>query len=254
MGSALLARWLQYFPESHFDVIELDHTQRNSAQVTWHKSLDALPQDYPQVFVVFAVKPQQLGDLLPAYGKRFGNVPLYISVAAGKDLQFLASRLGERMQVVRAMPNTPALAGQGMSVLCASGTLPASARNVATQLMQAVGKVEWVSDESLMDAVTALSGSGPAYVFLFLECLVKAGMAAGLSENIARTLTLQTVSGSLALAEQSQDSFEQLRKNVTSPGGTTEAALAVLMKNNAMENIVKEAVLAAAKRSKKLSQ
>jgi pyrroline-5-carboxylate reductase len=252
MGSALLARWPQQFADARFDVIDPAHTQRNTSQVNWHKNLDALPQDYAPGVVVFAVKPQQLGDILPAYGKRFGNAPLYISIAAGKNLQFLTSGLGGRVQVVRAMPNTPALVGQGMTALCANGTLPASARNIAAQLMLAVGKVEWINNEGLMDAVTALSGCGPAYMFLFLESLVEAGVDAGLPENVAKSLILQTAAGSLALAGQTHENFEQLCKNVMSPGGATEAAITLLKNNNILKSIMKEAVLAATKKSKEL--
>jgi len=246
MGGALLARWKTTFPNYRFDVIEPNSTQ-------WHKNLGALPDNYTPGVIVFAVKPQQLDAILPAYCKRFGShSPLYISIAAGKNLAFYADHLGAHAHVVRVMPNTPALVGQSMSVLSAADTLPASMRNTATQLMEAVGKVEWLDDESLMDAVTALSGSGPAYVFLFLDSLVKGGIAAGLPENIAKTLALQTVSGSLALAAGSHENLGQLRQNVTSPGGTTEAALKVLMSNNMLENMMKEAVLAATKRSKEL--
>ncbi|MDE3061193.1 MAG: pyrroline-5-carboxylate reductase, partial [Pseudomonadota bacterium] len=126
-------------------------------------------------------------------------------------------------------------------------------KKYATQLMEAVGTADWITDESLMDAVTAVSGSGPAYVFLFIESLVKAGMTAGLEEKMARTLATQTVRDSTIFAENTPESLEQLRKNVTSPGGTTEAALKVLMQGDALENLMRDAVLAATKRSKELS-
>ncbi len=247
MGGALLTRWKTQFPDYRFDVIE------PNAEGKWHKNLAALPQDYHPDIIVFAVKPQELEKILPEYRTRFAAKPLYMSIAAGKDTAFFKKALGEHAHVVRAMPNTPALVGESMSVLYAADTLPASARNLATQLMQAVGKVEWLTDESLMDAVTALSGSGPAYVFLFLDALTKAGVAAGLPEAMAKTLAMQTVHGSLALAGQSAEGFEQLRKNVTSPGGTTEAALKILMKDGALETLVKEAVSAAVRRSMEMS-
>jgi len=253
MGGALLGGWEQRRAQLNLitiDVIEPDYPHA-FAGISSYKHLDALPTNRLPAVIVFAVKPQQLADILPAYQKRFGeHRPLYISIAAGKSLAFFAGHLGENAHVVRAMPNTPALVGEGMTVLCAARTLPQSSRHVASQLMEAVGKVEWLEEESLMDAVTAISGSGPAYVFLFLDALTKAGIRAGLPEKLATKLALQTVAGSCALADApGADSFEQLRKNVTSPGGTTEAALQILMEDRALEQLVEEAVMAAKERS-----
>jgi pyrroline-5-carboxylate reductase len=248
MGSALLKRW-----QSQSNIKRIEVIEPNAAQATWHKTLNALPTDYSPDVIVFAVKPQQLAEILPAYGKRFGNKPLYISIAAGKTMDFFQKHVGKDIRIVRAMPNSPALVGKGMSVLCAAPALSAADKKSATQLMQAVGQVEW-AEEKLMDAVTAISGSGPAYVFLFLDALTKAGVNTNLREPLAKKLALETVAGSCALAGESKESFEQLRKNVTSRGGTTEAALKILMKDNALEKLLKEAVLAAAKRSKELAE
>jgi pyrroline-5-carboxylate reductase len=151
------------------------------------------------------------------------------------------------------MPKTPAMVGEGMTVLCAAPTLPASAKKNALDLMGAVGKSEWLPDETLMDAVTAISGCGPAYVFLFIESLVKAGMDVGLSEELAKTLSCQTILGSLTLAERSGKTFEQLRIQVTSPGGATEAALKVLMQSNEMQLLIEKAIECATTRSKQLA-
>lgn len=254
MGSALLNGWLQHRDALHLSRIDIIEPNAPHALpgVLHHKSLDELGANYEPSIIIFAVKPQQLGEILPAYKKRFENAhPLYISIAAGKDLAFFAQHLGDHAHVVRAMPNTPALIGMGMTVLCSASTLPQSQRHIATQLMQSVGRVEWL-DESQMDAVTALSGSGPAYLFYFIDALIRAGTSAGLSETIATTLAKQTILGSAALAEKSPESVEQLCKNVTSPGGTTEAALKILMQDHALEALIANAVHAAKKRSGEL--
>lgn len=251
MGGALLTGWEAM--DMRFDVIE-PNTSSKHAHATWHANLESLPEDYAPDIIVLAVKPQQLEQLLPDYKKRFSkNTPLYISIAAGKNLSFYHSHLGDHAHVVRVMPNTPTLVKKGMSVLCARNTISAHAKKVASQLLETVGKVEWLEDEALMDAVTSISGSGPAYVFLFADSLTKAGVAAGLPESLAKTLALETIAGSCALANESKETLENLRKNVTSPGGTTAAALDVFMANNALEDLTKQAVFAAKARSKALS-
>jgi pyrroline-5-carboxylate reductase len=247
MGGALLARWQEKFPDYSFDVIEPAQSKPG-----WHKNLESLPKDYAPDVIVFAVKPQELAKILPAYRARFATKPLYISIAAGKTLAFFAKYLGEHAHVVRAMPNLPATIGIGTTILCAAYTLSQSARDTAKKLMESVGMVGWVKDESQMDAVTAVSGSGPAYVFLFIQSLIKAGIAEGLPEELAKMLAIRTVQGSAVLADKTGESLEQLRKNVTSPGGTTEAALKILMENGALEKLLCKAVAAAAKRSKEL--
>ncbi len=254
MGSALLERWKHSQAMQRFDIIDPSHIQKNEPNIFWHKNSETLAANYAPDVIILAVKPQQLESILPAYKLRFaGSTPLYISIAAGKTLGFYSHHLGEHVHVVRAMPNTPALVGQGITVLCAAPTLPASAKKIAGDLLKAVGSVEWLEDELLMDAVTSISGCGPAYVFLFIEGLIKAGMAAGLDEHLAKSLALQTVSGSLELAKHSPKSMEQLRIDVASPGGATEAALGVFMQENRLHQVIKEAVLAAKKRSKELS-
>lgn len=257
MGSSLLARWLHVYPADirRYRIVDPYLKRADTDSVSWFKSIDELPEAYDPSVVVFAVKPQELGAVLPLYKERFtGKNPLYISIAAGKTLKFYRAHLGEQAHVIRAMPNTPALVGEGMTVLCSSPGIPVTMKDVASKIMQAVGHTVWIDDESQMDAVTALSGSGPAYAFLFLECLTKAGIACGLSPENARYLAIATISGSCSLAGQSHESLETLRQNVTSPGGTTEAALSVLMKDNLLENLIKNAVLQANKRSKELSE
>jgi pyrroline-5-carboxylate reductase len=177
---------------------------------------------------------------------------LVISVAAGVRLATLAKAFGEGSALVRVMPNTPAQIGKGMSVAVAAGSLRPERRRVVEALLDAVGESAWVEDEALIDAVTALSGSGPAYVFLLAECLAKAGQAAGLAPDLAAQLARQTVIGGGALLEASPDSAAKLRENVTSPNGTTAAALAVLMGPDGLAPLLAKAVEAARKRSVEL--
>lgn len=256
MGGALLARWQHTHPAGirNFFVIEPVHPHADTPQTTWLASLDALPGEAAPDVVVFAVKPQMLPLLLPEYFERFRETqPLFLSIAAGKKLAFFTAQLGEHARVVRAMPNTAALVGQAVTAMCATASVPASGKALATQLMQAVGETLWLDDEAQMDIVTALSGSGPAYVFLFLDALAAAAEEAGLPYETARLLAVKTVLGSAALAAAGADSFEKLRQNVTSPGGTTEAALEVLMKNDAFSRLVKDAVRRAMERSRELA-
>jgi pyrroline-5-carboxylate reductase len=246
MGSAMLASWQKNFVHgiSDFYIIDPNHSAGDST----FKELSALPDIIKPEIVVFAAKPQQLADILPEYRKRFGSTPLYISIAAGKTIGFFAEHLGADARIIRAMPNTPAIVGKAITALCANMNVKNVDRASATSLMEAFGKALWI-DESKMNAVTAISGSGPAYVFLFLEALTKAGVNAGLEENIARELALEMMHGSLHLAAKSPETFEKLRQNVTSKGGTTEAALNVLMQQNGLERLLDEAVQAAMKRA-----
>lgn len=249
MGGALLARWRAHPPAgiTQFEIIEPGEPHHRP-------SLDHLPAEFAPSVIVFAVKPQTLDQLLPSYAMRFGAKPLYLSIAAGKTLAFYRKHLGEHAHVVRAMPNTPATIGEGITALCAHSTAPASARHLATALMEAAGAVLWLENEDHMHAVTALSGSGPAYVFLFLDSLAKAGMALGLSEEVSCKLAIQTVLGSTRLAAQSPETFKALREQVTSPGGTTQAALSVLENSHMFESLIKSALDAAHKRSQELAQ
>ncbi|MDE3015542.1 MAG: pyrroline-5-carboxylate reductase [Pseudomonadota bacterium] len=253
MGGALLQRW-QDTRIANISVIDPNDLDCHAPGVSHHKNLESLSQNYIPDIVVFAVKPPQLPHILPAYRRRFESNPLYISIAAGKTIEFFRKHLGDDIRIVRAMPNTPAMVGEGITILCKTNSLSDKDKNSAEILMQVTGGIGWTEDESLMDGVTAISGSGPAYVFLLLDALTKAGVDAGLGVELARTLALKTVAGSCDLATRSPgQSFEQLRKNVTSPGGTTEAALKVLMEDDALETLIKKAVCAAAKRSGELS-
>lgn len=255
MGGALLQGWLaRGVPAERIHVVEpaLDpsRTQVPEGVGTVADAAD-LPDGLSPEIVVFAVKPQAMSDVVPAYARFAGPGTAFVSIAAGTPIRFFEQRLGE-IAMIRVMPNTPAAIGHGMSVLCANARTTADQRAVAEGLMAAVGATAWLEGEALMDAVTAVSGSGPAYVFLLIECLAKAGEEVGLDPDVARTLALQTVAGAGALAVQSADDAAQLRVNVTSPGGTTEAALKVLMAADGLQPLLTRAVEAAEKRGKEL--
>jgi pyrroline-5-carboxylate reductase len=203
--------------------------------------------------IVFAVKPQQMRavttELAPALPK---PRPLVISIAAGINTASLSTWLGHGLPIVRAMPNTPALIGRGAAGLYATFDASASARAQAEDLLRAVGNVVWVESESLLDTVTALSGSGPAYFFLFLEYLERAAIRLGLPDDAARQLAVDTAAGAAELARSSTLELAELRRQVTSKGGTTEQALNVLM-NGEFEQLVQAAINAAARRAAELS-
>lgn len=255
MGGALLQGWLACgVPANRIHVVEpaLDPS-RTAVPAGVNTVADAadLPDGLKPEIVVFAVKPQVMGDVVPGYAGFAGPDTAFVSIAAGTPIRFFESTLGE-IAMIRVMPNTPAAVGHGMSVLCANGRVSERQRAMAEGLMAAVGAAAWLDDEALMDAVTAVSGSGPAYVFLLIECLAKAGEAVGLPADLAQTLALQTVAGAGALAAQSDDDAAQLRINVTSPGGTTQAALEVLMAADGLQPLLTRAVEAAERRGKEL--
>lgn len=255
MGSAMLTRWLQSkrLADTQFTIIDPSYDDEHPG-LTIYRNVDELPADYIPEVILFAIKPQKMDAVMPDYAARFGSKPTYISIAAGKTLGALSLQLGEGAQIIRAMPNTPALVGASITVMCPSPRISNEAQDLATGLMEAIGSVAWIHDESLMDAVTALSGSGPAYVFLFLEAMAEAGVDAGLSDEMARRLALQTILGSGILAEKTREDFALMRQRVASPGGTTEAALSVLMEDDALKKLMRRAIRKAAARSCELSK
>ena len=202
--------------------------------------------------IVFAVKPQQMHAVVMAV-QPFVREQLLLSVAAGIRACDMARWLGGYQKIVRAMPNTPAMIGQGMSGLFALDAVSTSEKNAAQAIMQAVGQTLWVENESLIDAVTAVSGSGPAYVFYFIEAMQQAGIALGLSEAQAKQMALATFNGAAQLAEQSEEPIHILRERVTSKGGTTYAAL-TSMEADGVANAIVRAVHAAANRGKELGE
>ncbi|MEZ5787928.1 MAG: pyrroline-5-carboxylate reductase, partial [Xanthobacteraceae bacterium] len=203
--------------------------------------------------IVLAVKPQAAPDVLPPLAAAAAGA-VVISIMAGRTLGFLAQALGEATAAVRAMPNTPASIGRGMTVAVANAHASGPQRDLAHRLLEATGAFEWVDDETLLDAVTAVSGSGPAYVFLLAECLARAGVAVGLPPKLADRLARETVSGAGELMRRSALEPSTLRQNVTSPGGTTAAALEVLMGPGGLADLMGKAITAATRRSRALDR
>jgi pyrroline-5-carboxylate reductase len=201
--------------------------------------------------LVLAVKPQQIAEMLPQLRSLVDGGSVAMSIAAGTRLQTLTEGIGSD-RVIRAMPNTPAQIGMGVTVAVGAAGVTAADRDMATTLLSSVGDVEWIDDEALMDAVTAVSGSGPAYVFFLAECLADAGVDAGLDPELARRLADATVAGAGGLIAASNDPPATLRQNVTSPGGTTAAALEVLQGAGGLGALMNKAVAAAKKRAGEL--
>lgn len=208
----------------------------------------------PPGVIIVAVKPQVMDAVFPPVARLAGPGTLVISIAAGRTLKSFEAHLAPSAAVVRAMPNTPAAIGRGITVCAPNAHVTAAQRQLCQDLMAAVGEVAWVEKEAAMDAVTAVSGSGPAYVFLLAEALEKAAVAAGLEPALAGRLARATVSGAGELLARSELDASVLRQNVTSPGGTTAAALAVLMAEGGIEELMRKAVLAGEGRSRELAK
>jgi pyrroline-5-carboxylate reductase len=203
--------------------------------------------------ILIAVKPQVAADVLPTLKPYLGTSTVSVSIMAGRTLGFLERALPPRAALVRAMPNTPAAIGRGITAAVPNARVSPAHRKLADGLLSATGAVEWIADETLMDAVTAVSGSGPAYVFLLTEALARAGAAAGLPPDLATRLARATVAGSGELLHRSIVDAATLRQNVTSPGGTTAAALHVLMGQDGLGPLMEKAVMAATQRSRELA-
>jgi pyrroline-5-carboxylate reductase len=214
----------------------------------------AIGRDFAPTVVIFAVKPQMMDEVAPQYAQYAGAGTVFLSIAAGKTIGGFEAALGEGAAIVRAMPNTPAAIGRGISVACPNANVTADQRSLCGALLSAVGEVAWLEDEALLDPVTAVSGSGPAYVFLLTEAMAAAGVAAGLPQDLSMQLARATVAGAGELMRQSDEEASQLRVNVTSPGGTTQAALDVLMaEKEGLGPLMRRAVEAATKRSRELA-
>jgi len=259
MGGALLKGWFAK-GLNPVDVMVVEPAGRDMVDAAAdHPALVVLsdatdvPSDFTPDVVVFAVKPQTAAEVIPAYKRMAESGTVFLSIVAGLPSEKLQSMLGENVAVVRAMPNTPASIGQGISVLYASPYAGPSQKRVCKVLMAAVGHTAWVEDEVLMDAVTAVSGSGPAYVFLLVELMANAGIREGLPRDLAALLARATVAGAGSLLDADDSPALTLRENVTSPGGTTAAALEVLMSDEGLPNLMNRAIAAAAKRSKDLA-
>jgi pyrroline-5-carboxylate reductase len=254
MGGAMLSGWLaQGLDLKHVAVIEPHPSGEISALSARGVRLNPSPKDIGAVAtLVVALKPQtfrETGGMLKSFT---GPSTLAVSIMAGMTIASIQEVCGG--SVVRAMPNTPAAIGRGITVAVAARNVSAAQRAVADALLRAIGSVEWVDDEKLMDAVTAVSGSGPAYIFLLAEELARAGVEAGLPEGLATRLARETVAGSGELLHRSDLPSATLRQNVTSPGGTTAAALEVLMGPDGLQSLLTRAVAAATRRSKELAK
>jgi pyrroline-5-carboxylate reductase len=257
MGQALVRGWLDSGrAAANVRVVEPAASARGVARDLGVAASDsvasALAGFRPDV-VVLAVKPNQIGSALGECSAVAGATTVWLSIAAGKTIAALSAGLGAKAAVVRAMPNTPAAIGKGMTALVANAAVTAEQRALCTDLMAAVGAVAWLDDERHMDAVTAVSGSGPAYVFLLIECLERAALDLGLAPELARQLALATVSGAATYAAVADAAPAELRRRVTSPNGTTQAALEVLMADDGLSALLTRAVRAAAARSRELS-
>ena len=252
MGGAMLAGWLARGLDPH-RVIVVEPSPSAEIGALSARGVRLNPADAGLAdTLVIAVKPQMFRDAGQKLKSFVGPGTLVVSIMAGTTIASLQAVCGGA--VVRAMPNTPAAIGRGITVAVAADTVSAAQRAIADALLAATGAVEWVDDEALMDAVTAVSGSGPAYVFLLAEELARAGVAAGLPEELAARLARETVAGSGELLHRSESSAATLRQNVTSPGGTTAAALDVLMGHEGLQRLMIRAVAAATARSKELAK
>jgi len=254
MGGAMLEGWLALgLDPKQTLVIDPNPAPEISVLAGRGVALNPPRSAMPKVrVVILAVKPQVAADVLPAVAGLIGDGTVVVSIMAGKTLSFLESAL-PGAALVRAMPNTPAAIGRGITVAVPNKKVTAAQKQAAHDLLAATGAVEWIADEALMDAVTAVSGSGPAYIFHLTEALAKAGVVAGLPPQLAETLARATVAGSGELLHRSPHHPAILRQNVTSPGGTTAAALNVLMAPDGLESLMTKAVAAATKRSRELA-
>ena len=254
MGGALLDGWLRFgLDPARIAVIEPKPGPQVSALAARGARLNPDLSALKDVAaIVIAVKPQMAAEVLPALAPMIGASTVVVSIMAGRTLQFLSATLKSASAFVRAMPNLPASIGRGITVAVPLDAGNAQ-REIADRLLAATGAVEWVEDETLLDAVTAVSGSGPAYVFLLAEVLAQAGVAAGLPAALADRLARETVAGAGELLHRSTLDAAALRENVTSPGGTTAAALDVLMGKDGLAPLMNKAVAAATRRSRELA-
>jgi len=255
MGGAMLDGWLALGLDGRtVVVIEPQPTRELTALAGRGLRLNpALNTVGEAAAIVIAVKPQIAPEAVPALAPCLGAGTIVVSIMAGRTLEFLEQALPQRAALVRAMPNTPAAIGRGITVAVPNAKVSARQRELVQALLSATGTVEWIADEALMDAVTAVSGSGPAYVFLLAEVLAQAGAAAGLPTDLAEKLARATVAGSGELLHRSPLDPATLRQNVTSPGGTTAAALDVLMAPDGLGALMDKAVAAATRRSRELA-
>ncbi len=254
MGAAMLAGWREQGLESAVVVDPSPEAAKLAgAGVAVVPNFGEIPDGFSPAAVILAVKPQVAAAALPEYA-RFAGSAVFISIMAGKTLKSIGNMLGAKAAIVRAMPNTPAAVRQGFTVAVAGAHVSSPQRELANALLAATGEIAWVEDESLLDPVTAISGGGPAYVFLLTELMEQAAIAQNIPADLARAMARKTVIGAAALLAASEEDAANLRIAVTSPKGTTEQALAVLRADGAWPEIFATAIEAATRRSRELSE
>ncbi len=253
MGGALLTGWLaQGCDPARIVAVEPSPAPEIAALAARGVRLNPAPGTVgTATALVIAVKPQAFREVAPALHPYVGHETLVVSVMAGITMATIATACGGH--VVRTIPNTPAAIGRGITAAVPAADVTPAQRALADALLRSTGAVEWIADEALIDAITAVSGSGPAYVFLLAEALAEAGVAAGLPAALATRLARATVSGAGELLHRSDLDAATLRQNVTSPGGTTAAALAVLMADGGLPGLMTQAIAAATRRSRELA-
>lgn len=256
MGGAMLEGWLKGGAKPS-RIVALDPAPPPEMKALIERSGIRLNPDISAIndaeVVVLAVKPQLMEDVLPGLKPLTASRPLFLSVAAGKTIASFERHFGAGAAVVRTIPNTPAAVGRGITAMAANANVSAAQLGLARSLLEAVGEVVTVPDEAMIDAVTAVSGSGPAYVFYLTECLAAAGEKVGLSKDLAMQLARATVAGAGELMRQSGTEAATLRQNVTSPKGTTYEALQVLMADDGLQPLFDKAIAAATRRSRELA-
>lgn len=258
MGGALLKGWLAQGVDPGRIYVEEPAPALEIAELIARSGIGTGAPPVPPAVMVLALKPQIMDGALARIAPLAGPETVVLSIAAGRTIASLATHFSEGAAIVRAMPNTPAAIGRGVSALYANASVRPDQARLCEALLAAAGETVWLADEALMDAVTAVSGSGPAYVFLLAECLAEAGQSAGLPPELAAKLARATVSGAGELLHRSDLDPAELRRNVTSPGGTTAAALGVLMgedgsANAPLRELLRQAVEAATRRSRDLA-
>ena len=256
MGGALLKGWLDQGLDPKRIIVQDPGPPPAMIAIMAAHGLVAQPAPVlagPPAVILVAVKPQVMDQVFPNLARHAGVDTVVLSVAAGKTIASFERHLKPGAAVVRSIPNTPASVGRGITAAYANPHVTAAQKALCDSLLSAVGAVGWVDDEGLIDAATAVSGSGPAYVFLMAECLAEAGVKAGLPTELAAQLARWTVAGAGELLHRSDLPAATLRQNVTSPNGTTYAALQVLMGEGGLQNIMTQAVAAAARRSAELA-
>ncbi|MCY4191022.1 MAG: pyrroline-5-carboxylate reductase [Rhodospirillaceae bacterium] len=257
MGTALLCGWIAG-GANPANVIVVEPSKDAMAAFADDRCAPFVerPENVPDTFhpdvIILAVKPQLMGAVAPAYTRYSNTGVVFLSIAAGTTIGFLEKALSAAAPIIRSMPNTPAAVGRGVTAAICNAYVRQPHRVLCEQLLRSIGDVVWITDEADIDAVTAVSGSGPAYVFHLVEAMTTAGIAEGLSPEVASRLARATVAGAGELLHQSPESASTLRDNVTSRRGTTAAALEVLMADNGLSALVKRAVAAAANRSREL--